>query len=67
MPNTDFSRWQDRLGLTRVAAAAEALGISRQSVNDLRRGKTQPHPSTRRLMEILEEHPEIISQIPRFQ
>lgn len=57
MPDTPFARWQDRTGLTRAVDAAAALGVTRRTVERLRNGEQKPHPSTRRLMEILEANP----------
>jgi len=59
MPDTDFALWQDRVGLTRAVNAAAALGVTRQTVYALRRGLQQPHPSTRRLMEVIEANPHL--------
>lgn len=62
MPETDFAAWERRLGLSR-ADVTTILGISRQSANDLRRGRFTPHPSTRRLMQVLEDNPDVLRRL----
>jgi hypothetical protein len=58
-----FAAWERRLNLPRKAVPA-VLGISRQSAHDLRTGRTKPHPSTRRLMQVIED-PGLIEQLAR--
>lgn len=64
MPKTPFAAWQARLGLTTLRTAA-ALNISRESVRLFRNGARNPSGSTRRLMQVIENNPELLKQLSR--
>jgi transcriptional regulator with XRE-family HTH domain len=58
-----FAAWEARVGLTSPSRTAVALNISRQAVDLLRKGERNPSGSTLRLMQVLEDNPELLQQL----
>lgn len=53
-PHRKFVAWERRHGLSRAVDTARMLGVSRQTVHDLRAGRSDISPPMRRLMDVLD-------------